>query len=66
MSRILIGRPFTDHYSFLVVAHKKFVPNLSFDLYKRLFKHTKVGSIDEIEVVVNQSSVCKYSTGFLP
>ena len=58
MWRTLTGRHSTVHHSFLVVGHTKFAPDWSFGLYKRLFKHTKVGSIAEIEEVVNQSAVC--------
>ena len=43
---------------FLVVGHTKFAPDGSFGLLKYLFKCTKVGSIAEIEEVINQSAVC--------
>ena len=58
MWRTLTGRHSTVHYSFLVVGHTKFAPDGSFGLFKHLFKRTKVGSIAEIEEVVNQSAVC--------
>lgn len=47
-----------QHCPLIVVGHTKFAPDWSFALFKRLFKHTKVGSIAEIEEVVNQSAVC--------
>ena len=57
MWRTLTGWHSTVHYSFRV-WQTKFAHDWSFGLFKRLFKCTKVGSIAEIEEVVNQSAVC--------
>ena len=44
--------------SFLVVGHTKFAPDWCFGLFKRLFRRSKVGNINDIAQVVNSSAQC--------
>ena len=45
--------------SFLVVGHTKFAPDWCFGLFKRLFRRSKVGNINDVAKVVNSSAQCK-------
>ena len=44
--------------SFLVVGHTKFAPDWCFGLFKRLFKRTRVGSLNALVEVVQRSGRC--------
>jgi len=46
------------HNNYVVVGHTKFAPDASFGLFKRLFRRTKVSSLEEIAQVVDKSAVC--------
>ena len=58
MWRVLTGLHEEITISFLLVGHTKFVPDWCFGLFKRLFKRTKVGSLEEIAAVVDCSTTC--------
>ena len=60
MWRVLTGLHKEITISFLLVGHTKFAPDWFFGLFKRLFKRTKVSSLEEIAAVVNQSSTVNY------
>ncbi len=47
--------------SFLVVGHTKFSPDWYFGLIKRLYRRTKLGSLQAIDQVVNKSAKCNYA-----
>jgi hypothetical protein len=47
--------------SFLVVGHTKFSPDWCFGLFKRLFRRTKVGSLQGIAKVANSSAHCNHA-----
>ena len=47
--------------SFLLVGHTKFAPDWCFGLFKRLFKRTKVNTIEDIAEVVDSSAECNVS-----
>lgn len=57
----MTGRHTKVTLSFLVVGHTKFSPDWCFGLFKRLFRRTKVGSLQTIAQVVNNSACCNYS-----
>ena len=44
--------------SFLPVGHTKFSPDWCFGLFKRQYRRTKVGSLQNIAEVVNSSAEC--------
>ena len=44
--------------SFLVVGHTKFAPDWCFGLMKRLYRRSKVGSLQAITQVTNDSAKC--------
>ena len=58
MWRVLTGLHTGVTYSFLVAEHTKFSPDWCLDLFKRLFKHTRVRSMGEIAGVVERSGSC--------
>jgi len=58
MWRVLAGLHKEITISFLLVGHTKFSPDWCFGLFKRLFKRTKCGSIEDIAKVVDNSAVC--------
>jgi len=60
MWRVLTGLHEEITISFLLVGHTKFAPDWCFGLFKRLFKRTKVGSLEEIAAVVDRSATCNY------
>lgn len=55
--RIITGQHSAITLSFLVTGHTKFSPDCGFGLIKRLFKKTKVNTLNDITDVVNSSSV---------
>ena len=59
--RALTNRHSSITLSFLVVVHTKFAPDWCFGLFKRLYRHTKVGSLKSVVQVVNESADCKFS-----
>ena len=56
MYRILCGLHDDIKISFLPVGHTKFSPDWCFGLLKRHFRRTKVGCLDDIVRVVNESA----------
>ena len=47
--------------SFLPVGHTKFSPDWCLGLFKRLYRRTKVGSLQSIAEVVNDSAECNFA-----
>ena len=63
MIQYLLWRALTKRHtnitlSFLVVGHTKFAPDWCFGLFKRLYRRTKIGSLNAIADVVNRSADC--------
>lgn len=56
--RILIG---LNKILSLIVGHTKFSPNWCFKLFKQAFLHTKVGCLDDIARVVEESAVVNHA-----
>ena len=56
MYRILMGLHDEIQVSFLPVGHTKFSPDWCFGLLKRHFKRSKVGCLDDLVRVVNESA----------
>lgn len=54
--RVLTGRHTQVTLSFLVVGHTKFAPDWSFGLFKRLYRRTNIGCLQDIVDVVNNSA----------
>ena len=54
--RVLVGFNEEVTISFLLVGHTKFAPDWGFGLFKRLYKRTKVGTINDIAEVVSKSA----------
>lgn len=66
MIQYLVCRTLTKRHSsitlsFLPVGHTKFSPDWCFGLFKRLFKRTKVGSLQSIAQVANDSAECNFA-----
>ena len=59
--RALTGRHTSITLSFLVVGHTKFAPDWCFGLFKRQYRRTKVGSLQSIAQVVNDSAECNFA-----
>ena len=59
--RAITGRHTDITRSFLVVGHTKFSPDWCFGLLKRLYRRTKVGSLQVIAQVVNKSAECNHA-----
>ena len=59
--RAITGRHTDITLSFLVVGHTKFSPDWCFGLLKRLYRRTKVGSLQAIAQVVNKSAECNHA-----
>ena len=57
----MTGRHTQITLSFLVVGHTKFAPDWSFGLFKRLYRRTRVGSLQAIAQVVNDSAKCNFA-----
>ena len=55
------GRHTQITLSFLVVGHTKYSPVWCFSLLKRLYRRTKLGSLQAIAQVVNKSAECNYA-----
>ena len=47
--------------SFLIVGHTKFSPDWCFGLFKQAFRRTKVGCLDDIARVVEDSAVVNHA-----
>ena len=47
--------------SLLIVGHTKFSPDWCFGLFKQAFRRTKVGCLDDIARVVEESAVASWS-----
>jgi len=60
MWRVLVGLNHEIKMSFLLVGHTKFAPDWCFGLFKRLFKRTKVSSINGIAAVVERSATVNH------
>ena len=60
---VLTNRQSSITLSFLVVGHTKFSPDWCFGLFKSSYRRTKVGSMQSIAQVVNESAECNFSTG---
>ena len=56
--RVMTKRHTTITLSFLPVGHTKFSPDWCFGLFKRQYRRTKVGSLQNIAKVVNSSAEC--------
>ena len=56
MYRVLCGLHDEITVSFLPVGHTKFSPDCCFGLFKRHFRRSKVGCLDDIVRVVNESA----------
>ena len=54
--RCLVGLHESITLSFLIVGHTKFSPDWCFGLFKRRFRHTRVGCLDDIVRVVETSA----------
>ena len=59
--RAMTGRHTQITLSFLVVGHTKFSPDWCFGLFKRLYRRTKLGSLQAIAQVVNNSAQCNFA-----
>lgn len=59
--RILTGLNKKITLSFLVVGHTKFSPDWCFGLFKQAFRRTKVGCLDDIARVVEESAVVNHA-----
>jgi len=58
--RVMAGLHKEITISFLLVGHTKFSPDWCFGLFKRLFKRTKLSTLEEIAGVVRQSATVNY------
>ena len=56
--RVMTNRHTNITLSFLPVGHTKFSPDWCFGLFKRQYRRTKVGSLQNITEVVNTSAEC--------
>ena len=56
--RVMTKRHTNITLSFLPVGHTKFSPDWCFGLFKRLYRRTKIGSLQNIAEVVNTSAEC--------
>ena len=61
MWRVLTGQHQQITLSFLPVGHTKFFPDAGFGMLKRKFKHTKVGCLDDIASVVENSAAMNHA-----
>ena len=60
MWRVLVGLNVEVKMSFLLAGHTKFAPDWCFGLFKQLFRKTKVGCLDDIAAVVEQSATINH------
>ena len=58
--RVMTGLHVEITISFLLVGHSKFSPDWCFGLFKRLFKRTKVSTLEEIAGVVHRSATVNH------
>ncbi|XP_065884511.1 uncharacterized protein [Dysidea avara] len=61
MWRILTGLHTEVKISFLPVGHTKFSPDWCFGLFKRRYRKTKIGCLDDIVAAVNQSAAPNFA-----
>ena len=61
MWRVLTGLHKEITISFLLVGHTKFSPDQCFGLFKRKYKQTKVGTLEDIAAVVESSASVNYA-----
>ena len=59
--RVMTGRHTEITLSFLVVGHTKFSPDWCFGLFKRLYRRSRVGSLQAIAQIVNDSAHCNFA-----
>ena len=61
MWRTMLGTHKSITLSFLLVGHTKFTPDWCFGLFKQRYRRTKVGCIEDIARIVDDSLVCNVS-----
>ena len=61
MWRVHVGLNMEIKMSFLLVGHTKFAPDCCFGLFKRLFRKTKVGCLEDIAAVVERSAAINHA-----
>lgn len=59
--RMMVGLNDEITLSFLIVGHTKFSPDWCFGLLKRAFRRTKVGCLDDIMQVVENSATVNHA-----
>ena len=59
--RVLVGLNKKITLSFLIVGHTKFSPDWCFGLFKQAFRRTKIGCLDDIARVVEESAVVNHA-----
>ena len=59
--RVLVGLNKKITLSFLIVGHTKFSPDWCFGLFKQAFRRTKIGCLDDIARVVDESAVVNHA-----
>ena len=59
--RVMAGLNEEIELSFLIVGHTKFSPDWCFGLFKRAFRRTKVGCLDDIARVCESSSQVNFA-----
>lgn len=59
--RVWSGRNKKAEISFMLVGHTKFAPDWCFGLIKQKFRRTKMGCLEDIVRVVNESSVVNHA-----
>ena len=59
--RVMVKKHTQITLSFLVVGHTKFSPDWCFGLFKRLYRRTRVGSLQAIAQVANSSAHCNFA-----
>ena len=61
MWRVEAGLNVEIKMSFLLVGHTKFAPDSCFGLFKRLFRKTKVGCLEDVVAVVERSGAINHA-----
>ena len=59
--RVLVGLNKKITLSFLIVGHTKFSPDWCFGLFKQAFRRTKIGCLDDIARVVDESAIVNHA-----
>ena len=59
--RVLVGLNKKITLSFLIVGHTKFSPDWCFGLFKQAFRRTKIGCLDDIARVVDESALVNHA-----